>query len=1267
MTDLDKTSLAGDLTATAVDGGAGTVVAGGTIVSQDSAGTPATAAGKDRQSLQAGESLVIDGTAYSVERFLGSGSEAEVYAVSAGGTRYALKLYRAGRTIRKPLLDRLMKLRGKGAVADIRSHGTLKTGSGDRRYALMEWCQGGSAASHDFRADAGEVLRIVTLTARNLHELHRAGILHKDTKPENILFADNSLEHPVLSDFGISDILSPDGNSNGLQSRTAAYAAPEVYTGAFNIGTEPHSVFTPACDYYSLGMTAVALWTGMDEFRSRLPDSEQETVRLKLMHRLPVSFPESMPDPLRKIVKGLLINDAGNRWGFDEIERQLKGEDVPLIEGAGSLHIVFDSTRGKTAHSPAELARFMLEDQQLGISYLYRGRIGEWLRKPMPELETRLDEIVENRYPHDKVAGLYDAALTLDPTLPYYDRSGNPHEFLAGLCDADPAFRGENLGNAGNPVYIYCRHRLGEERTKHIYEKVSRAASDNSFRGFAAETLLWCTHETDTLAHVFSGKNDRDAACTEVPCHTPAEVLKFFSDYRIVADSDKKFVCSAAFVEMLRLYSDKDARKIEMLRDGINDFQKLHRLIIQTLNPAADISLRSDPSDPWYAMTGEGLGKMLNMAFNAYYALFQADSDRMYREWAQTSNPWRNVCDASLVELLVRSFDEGRYRSSYLNRFFKTKGSRFGSQAEWAKFCTDYSSDDNRRKYGPYDQPIAMMKTVSGFGHTPEYRFPDGTVVRDIAGLDRYRRRSGAAAARVAAQCGALHAWLAVQYQENPGADLTPKYAYEKLTCGYVAKLGECYPLDTSYKRYRQALSAVEGAGKFQPVLLLGFGQYILIAVSMLLFAASLGLLAAGVIENPPGELPELRRHIFILLVPPLFCYLLGRFFDGDRKFGVLGSLIIFAAGSGLLYLAGRWLLWKFVPYLALAAILALAAYYFFRLVPGNEGGRELRAMRSADFEQKVLEPLQFAFRSSNRNFSSSVTTGEQYYKDRYRGSLREKKRPLILSLLISLTMLADSALGWGMLDGKIDIPVREAVETPAGGEGSKGNGTDDAETPSSAGNPGSVAAGTAAGTAAIAGTTSAEAEEIQADKTAHIQEPSAPGTSGTEAATVHEAPVQQREPAGPAAPAAPEFSQTVSAADGISVSCGSRPTIGADGVFRFTLTNRSGADMVPFIVIEEPSATVASRAEAVDDLGNSYSATEGRMSVTIGGATMDVSHRDPVFRISDGQTVQGTVKIEGLDSGASRIDIRIPLREFDPDAYPYRRGYIIFKNIAVE
>ena len=106
---------------------------------------------------------------------------------------------------------------------------------------------------------------------------------------------------------------------------------------------------------------------------------------------------------------------------------------------------------------------------------------------------------------------------------------------------------------------------------------------------------------------------------------------------------------------------------------------------------------------------------------------------------------------------------------------------------------------------------------------------------------------------------------------------------------------------------------------------------------------------------------------------------------------------------------------------------------------------------------------------------------------------------------------------------------------------------------------------------------------------------------------------------------------------------------------------------MVPFIVIEEPSATVASRAEAVDDLGNSYSATEGRMSVTIGGATMDVSHRDPVFRISDGQTVQGTVKIEGLDSGASRIDIRIPLREFDPDAYPYRRGYIIFKNIAVE
>ena len=52
--------------------------------------------------------------------------------------------------------------------------------------------------------------------------------------------------------------------------------------------------------------------------------------------------------------------------------------------------------------------------------------------------------------------------------------------------------------------------------------------------------------------------------------------------------------------------------------------------------------------------------------------------------------------------------------------------------------------------------------------------------------------------------------------------------------------------------------------------------------------------------------------------------------------------------------------------------------------------------------------------------------------------------------------------------------------------------------------------------------------------------------------------------------------------------------------------------------------------------------------------------------RQADIVVVSGSVRISGLDSEASSLEIRIPLRDFDPDAYPYRRGYIIIRNIPV-
>ncbi|WP_309650271.1 protein kinase domain-containing protein [Nocardioides sp.] len=88
-----------------------------------------------------------------------------------------------------------------------------------------------------------------------LADAHRAGVVHRDVKPSNVLLRDaDTLDlHAYLCDFGIARTEADGLTAPGAVSGTWSYLAPEVGAGA---------VGTPASDLYATGCLLWAALTG---------------------------------------------------------------------------------------------------------------------------------------------------------------------------------------------------------------------------------------------------------------------------------------------------------------------------------------------------------------------------------------------------------------------------------------------------------------------------------------------------------------------------------------------------------------------------------------------------------------------------------------------------------------------------------------------------------------------------------------------------------------------------------------------------------------------------------------------------------------------------------------------------------------------------------------------------------------------------------------------------------------------------------------------
>jgi eukaryotic-like serine/threonine-protein kinase len=188
----------------------------------------------------------------------------------------------------------------------------------ERCFFTMELVRGMDLLGHIERQDPQALRECGRQLALALAAVHRAGKLHRDVKPSNVLVTDSG--RVVLLDFGLVEPISaPFENhpSGRIIAGTVQYMSPEQAWG---------ERLSAASDWYSFGATFFEALTGQLPESSLVRDSS--TSERKSKERHPSRFKDGIAQDLDELVGRLLSRDPEQRPSEAEILSTLGGTSV---------------------------------------------------------------------------------------------------------------------------------------------------------------------------------------------------------------------------------------------------------------------------------------------------------------------------------------------------------------------------------------------------------------------------------------------------------------------------------------------------------------------------------------------------------------------------------------------------------------------------------------------------------------------------------------------------------------------------------------------------------------------------------------------------------------------------------------------------------------------------------------------------------------------------------------------------------------------------
>ncbi|MFF2788157.1 serine/threonine-protein kinase [Streptomyces sp. NPDC058049] len=159
----------------------------------------------------------------------------------------------------------------------------------------------GAVVKADGVLEEAVVHRLAAGLASALAEIHRAGLIHRDLKPDNVLLTEDGVR---VIDLGIARATEGEAESDSGLTRTGWVIGSPSFMSPEQAESKP---LTPASDVFSLGSMLVMAFTGSSPFAG--------ASTLRTLYDVVHATPDlsAVPDGLRGIVERCLAKDPAAR------------------------------------------------------------------------------------------------------------------------------------------------------------------------------------------------------------------------------------------------------------------------------------------------------------------------------------------------------------------------------------------------------------------------------------------------------------------------------------------------------------------------------------------------------------------------------------------------------------------------------------------------------------------------------------------------------------------------------------------------------------------------------------------------------------------------------------------------------------------------------------------------------------------------------------------------------------------------------------------